>query len=157
MERGMSTIHMISFRKHRSSIMMDIIPMIIVWSVSTEDDRHLYTSLQLIDVIGDVSKRSILHSEIAKAIGMIGILHTWGQNLMDHPHIHCIVTGGGLSSDRSRWVSSPKRFFIHVKAMSELFRGKFFIKFQCFRLQILIHMMNCPNGSLVGNGTSILS
>jgi len=43
-------------------------------------------------------------------IGSIGILHTWGQNLMDHPHIHCIVTGGGLSSDRSRWVSSRKRF-----------------------------------------------
>jgi len=73
-ERGMTILHMISFRKHRSSIMMDIIPMIIVWSVSTEDDRHLYTSLQLIDVIGDVSKRSILHSELAKAIGTIGIL-----------------------------------------------------------------------------------
>ena len=73
-ERGMTVLHMISFRKHRSSIMMDIIPMIIVWSVSTEDDRHLYTSLQLIDVIGDVSKRSILHSELAKAIGTIGIL-----------------------------------------------------------------------------------
>ena len=73
-EKGMTILHMISFRKHRSSIMMDIIPMIIVWSVSTEDDRHLYTSLQLIDVIGDVSKRSILHSELAKAIGTIGIL-----------------------------------------------------------------------------------
>jgi Putative transposase/Transposase zinc-binding domain len=58
-------------------------------------------------------------------IGFIAILHTWGQNLMDHPHIHCVVPGGGLSPDRSRWVASPKRFFIHVKAMSKLFRGKF--------------------------------
>ncbi len=58
-------------------------------------------------------------------IGAIGILHTWGQNLMDHPHIHCIVTGGGLSSDGSRWVSCRKGFFIHVKVMSALFSGKF--------------------------------
>ncbi len=58
-------------------------------------------------------------------IGVICILHTWGQNLMDHPHIHCIVTGGGLSSDGSRWVSCRKGFFIPVRVMSELFRGKF--------------------------------
>ena len=58
-------------------------------------------------------------------IGFIGILHTWGQNLMDHPHIHCVVTGGGLSQDNSRWVSSRKGFFIPVRVMSALFRGKF--------------------------------
>jgi hypothetical protein len=58
-------------------------------------------------------------------IGIIGILHTWGQNLMDHPHIHCIVTGGGLSPEGSCWVSCRKDFFIHVKVMSALFRGKF--------------------------------
>jgi len=58
-------------------------------------------------------------------IGVIGILHTWGQNLMDHPHIHCIVTGGGLSPDGSCWVSCRKGFFIHVRIMSALFSGKF--------------------------------
>lgn len=58
-------------------------------------------------------------------IGFIGILHTWGQNLMEHPHIHCIVTGGGLSPEGSRWVSCRKNFFIHVKVLSSLFRGKF--------------------------------
>lgn len=58
-------------------------------------------------------------------IGSIGILHTWGQNLMEHPHIHCIVTGGGLSPDRSRWVSSRKGFFIPVRVLSALFKGKF--------------------------------
>jgi hypothetical protein len=57
--------------------------------------------------------------------GFIGILHTWGQNLMDHPHIHCVVPGGGLSPDRSRWVSCRKGFFIPVRVMSSLFRGKF--------------------------------
>lgn len=57
-------------------------------------------------------------------IGFIAILHTWTQTLVDHPHIHCIVPGGGLSSDGTRWVSS-KKFFIHVKVLSRKFRGKF--------------------------------
>jgi hypothetical protein len=58
-------------------------------------------------------------------IGFMGILHTWGQNLMDHPHIHCVVTGGGLSSDGGRWVSCRKNFFIPVRVLSALFSGKF--------------------------------
>lgn len=57
-------------------------------------------------------------------IGFMSVLHTWGQNLMDHPHIHCVVTGGGLSLDGNRWVSCRKRFFIPVRVMSALFRGK---------------------------------
>jgi hypothetical protein len=72
-------------------------------------------------------------------IGSIGILHTWGQNLMDHPHIHCIVTGGGLSSDRSRWVSSRKGFFIPVRVMSALFKGKFLdLLKKCFKSDALV-------------------
>lgn len=62
---------------------------------------------------------------LGASIGAIGILHTWGQNLMDHPHIHCIVTGGGLSSNGSRWISCRKGFFLPVRVMSALFRGKF--------------------------------
>ena len=58
-------------------------------------------------------------------IGFIAILHTWSQTLMDHPHIHCIVTGGGLSLDATRWISCKKKFFIRVEALSRLFRGKF--------------------------------
>lgn len=57
-------------------------------------------------------------------IGFISILHTWGQNLMDHPHVHCIVTGGGLSADQTKWVASNPTFFLPVKVMSRLFRGK---------------------------------
>lgn len=57
-------------------------------------------------------------------IGFMGVLHTWGQNLKDHPHIHCVVTGGGLSLDGKSWVSCRKRFFIPVRVMSSLFRGK---------------------------------
>lgn len=56
-------------------------------------------------------------------IGSIAVLHTWGQNLLEHPHLHCIVSGGGLSGDR--WVSSKRRFLFPVKVLSRLFRGKF--------------------------------
>ena len=55
--------------------------------------------------------------------GFITVLHTWGQNLMDHPHLHCIVSGGGLS--QGKWISSKRRFLFPVKVMSRLFRGKF--------------------------------
>lgn len=57
-------------------------------------------------------------------LGFTSVLHTWGQNLMHHPHIHCIVPGGGLSSI-GKWVNSRKKFFIPVKVLSRKFRGKF--------------------------------
>ena len=56
-------------------------------------------------------------------IGSTDILHTWGQNLMNHPHVHCIVTGGGLS--QGTWISSKRRFLFPVKVLSPLFKGKF--------------------------------
>lgn len=58
-------------------------------------------------------------------LGFISVLHTWGQNLMDHPHIHCIVPGGGISFDGLRWVQSRKKFFIPVRVLAKKFRGKF--------------------------------
>jgi hypothetical protein len=58
-------------------------------------------------------------------IGFMAILHTWSQTLIDHPHLHCLVTGGGLSLDQKRWISSRKNFFISVQVLSSLFRGKF--------------------------------
>lgn len=58
-------------------------------------------------------------------VGFISLLHTWGQNLMDHPHLHCLVPGGGLSLDGKEWINARRGFFIPVKVMSRLFRGKF--------------------------------
>jgi hypothetical protein len=58
-------------------------------------------------------------------IGITAILHTWGQNLLFHPHLHCVVTGGGLSSDGQTWVSTRPGYFLPVKVLSRLFRGKF--------------------------------
>ena len=58
-------------------------------------------------------------------IGFIGVLHTWGQNLEHHPHVHYIVPAGGLAADASRWIGCSNRFFLPVKALSRVFRGKF--------------------------------
>jgi hypothetical protein len=58
-------------------------------------------------------------------IGFLGVLHTWGQNLEHHPHVHYIVPAGGLALDGSRWIDSSSRFFLPVRALSEVFRGKF--------------------------------
>jgi hypothetical protein len=58
-------------------------------------------------------------------IGFIAILHTWGQNLMHHPHLHCVVPGGGISADGRRWISCRPGFFLPVRVLSRLFRRLF--------------------------------
>src|SRR5438445_131910 len=58
-------------------------------------------------------------------IGMISILHTWGQNLLLHPHIHCAIPAGGLSPDHRCWIRPRYPFFLPVKVLSRVFRGKF--------------------------------
>jgi hypothetical protein len=58
-------------------------------------------------------------------IGCLAVLHTWGQNLMHHPHLHCVIPGGGLSADGSRWVACRPNFFLPVRVLSRVFRGKF--------------------------------
>jgi hypothetical protein len=58
-------------------------------------------------------------------IGFFGILHTWGQNLLFHPHIHCVIPGGGLSPDHSHWIHPRYPFFLPIKVLSKVFRGKF--------------------------------
>jgi hypothetical protein len=63
-------------------------------------------------------------------VGFIAVLHTWSQTLMDHPHLHCIVTGGGLSPHGKRWVPCKGGFFLPVKGLSRLFRGKFLAYFK---------------------------
>jgi len=55
--------------------------------------------------------------------GAVAILHTWGQTLVYHPHIHMIVPAGGLSEDQMEWVPSAKKFFLPVKALSKVFRA----------------------------------
>ena len=56
-------------------------------------------------------------------VGTVAVLHTWGQTLSYHPHLHMIVPTGGLSEDGMEWVKSAKKFFVPVKALSSMFRG----------------------------------
>jgi Putative transposase/Transposase zinc-binding domain len=69
---------------------------------------------------------------LGAAIGVLMVLHTWGQNLHHHPHVHCVVTGGGLSCDNAgtidaspRWLACRPGFFLPVRVLSRVFRGKF--------------------------------
>jgi hypothetical protein len=58
-------------------------------------------------------------------LGFTAILHTWGQNLLFHPHLHCVVTAGGLSPDGRRWIPTRQDYLLPVKVLGRLFRGKF--------------------------------
>jgi hypothetical protein len=63
-------------------------------------------------------------------IGVVAVLHTWGQNLHHHPHVHCVVPGGGLSLDGTRWIACRPGFFLPVRVLSRLFRRLFLEQLQ---------------------------
>ena len=58
-------------------------------------------------------------------VGVLAVLHTWGQSLALHPHVHCVVTGGGLAADESRWIAGRDDYFLPVPILRRVFRGKF--------------------------------
>src|SRR5262245_42275947 len=76
------------------------------------------TSETLLEIAADPKR-------LGAGIGFFCVLHTWGQTLQHHPHLHCVVPGGGLSADHTQWVVCRKGFFLPVKVLSRLFRGKF--------------------------------
>ena len=72
----------------------------------------------------------VARTKLKATIGFTLVLHTWNQQLGFHPHIHCVVPAGGLSLDASRWIPTSKRFFLPVKALRRLFRGKLLSKIE---------------------------
>ncbi len=64
-------------------------------------------------------------AHLGAEIGFLSVLHTWGQNLLHHPHLHCLVPGGGISPDGERWVACRPGFFLPVRVLSRLFRRLF--------------------------------
>lgn len=94
-----------------------------IYSIAIQNQDKMYKLLfkasaeKLQELAGD---KKYLGAEI----GFFSVLHTWGQNLMFHPHIHCVVTGGGLT-EIGKWKEKEEDFFIPVKVMSRKFRGKF--------------------------------
>lgn len=69
-------------------------------------------------------------AHLGAEIGFLTILHTWGQNLMHHPHVHCLVPGGGIAPDGSSWIACRPGFFLPVKVLSRLFRRLFLAALQ---------------------------
>ena len=72
------------------------------------------------DTLKEVARRK---KNMGAELGFIGVLHTWGQNLMDHPHIHYIVPGGGLN--QNKWVEAKRKYLLPVKILSQVFKAKF--------------------------------
>jgi len=64
-------------------------------------------------------------NHLGAEVGVLEVLHTWGQNLALHPHVHCVVTGGGLSLDEGRWIAGRDDYFLPVPILRCVFRGKF--------------------------------
>jgi hypothetical protein len=93
-------------------------------SIALANPRVVY------DILFDAASRTLLEvaanpKRLGAKIGFVGILHTWGQNLQLHPHIHCVIPGGGLSPDGTRWIGCRPGFFLPVRVLSKVFRGKF--------------------------------
>jgi hypothetical protein len=89
-----------------------------------------YNKETVYDILFRATARTLLAigrdpKHLGADIGFFAILHTWGQNLLHHPHLHCVVPGGGLSPDHERWISCPRGFFLPVKVLSRLFRRLF--------------------------------
>lgn len=89
-----------------------------------QNQRELY-SLLFKAVAETLTELSSDKKYLGAKLGFTSVLHTWGQNLMHHPHIHCIVPGGGLSPI-GKWISSRKKFFITVKVLSRKLEESFF-------------------------------
>ena len=79
-------------------------------------------------VLFQASSQTLLHffkDRYGSQPGLISVLHTWGQTMSRHPHVHFLVTGGGLSLDRNRWISTSDRYLFDVKKFSKEFRARF--------------------------------
>lgn len=88
-----------------------------------------YYQVFLLDLLFAAASETILQlghdpKRIGALVGVTGVVHTWGRNLVFHPHLHCIVTGGGLGPDEA-WVDSPEKFLLPIEVIRMLFRGKF--------------------------------
>jgi hypothetical protein len=93
-------------------------------SLALQNKRVIYDLLfrasaeTLLEVAGDPR-------HLGAEVGFFTVLHTWSQKLGLHPHVHCVIPAGGLSPDHTHWIKSRSRFFLPIKVLSRVFRGKF--------------------------------
>ena len=91
-------------------------------------DRQGSYSLLFRAAIGAL--HAVCRRRLGATPGTIAVLHTWSQTLSFHPHIHCIVTGGGLDGKQQRWIAARPGFLVPVRALSRVFRGKLLESFE---------------------------
>jgi len=96
--------------------------------------------------------------QLGAALGITAVLHPWGQTLTEHVHVHCIVTGGGLSAEGTQWRPSHPRFLFTVQALSQVFQGKYLVGLRQLRAQHKLHYAG-ESAALAANeaGTTVLS
>ena len=99
----------------------------LIAAIAYQNKQHVYNIL--FRAVSD-TLRSIAADpkHLGAEIGFFAVLHTWGQNLLHHPHLHCVVPGGGLSADGTRWISCRPDFFFPVRVLGRLFR-RLFLKY----------------------------
>jgi hypothetical protein len=90
----------------------------------------LHHPRRLYDLLFQAASQTLLtlaadRKRLGAQIGVTALLHTWGQKLLFHPHLHCVVTGGGLSPDGRHWIPARRGYLLPVKVLGRLFRGKF--------------------------------
>jgi hypothetical protein len=93
-------------------------------------DLALQNKKVMYDILFRAASQTLLQiaadpKHLGVQLGFLAVLHTWGQTLHHHPHLHCVVPGGGLTADRSSWVACRDGFLLPVRVLSSLFRGKF--------------------------------
>jgi hypothetical protein len=117
--------------EHRQAELLDCPYFHVVFTVPAETAEIAYQNK---DVVYDILFRSTAETiktiaadrkHLGAEIGFFAVLHSWGQNLMFRPHLHCVVPGGGLSVDGKHWVRCRAQFFLSVRVLSRLFRRLF--------------------------------
>jgi len=78
----------------------------------------------LIKAASDTVKQ-VAKNNLSVNVGLIAVLHTWSQTLIDHPHVHCIVPGGGLSANKKKWKAFKEDYLLPTRVLAEVFRAKF--------------------------------
>jgi Putative transposase/Transposase zinc-binding domain len=117
--------------EHRQAELLDCPYFHVVFTVPEEIAAIAYQNKEMVYDILFKSTAETLKTiaadpkHLGAEIGFFAVLHSWGQNLMHHPHLHCVVPGGGLSADGQRWARCRARFFLSVRVLSRLFRRLF--------------------------------
>jgi len=117
--------------EHRQAELLDCPYFHVVFTVPEEIAAIAYQNKEVVYDILFHSTAETLKTiaadpkHLGAEIGFFAVLHSWGQNLMFHPHLHCVVPGGGLSANGQHWVRCRARFFLSVRVLSRLFRRLF--------------------------------